>query len=115
MSKLFYDHLIDLSELEGQIKKHVKDPDARHEIYRLIDEILHHRVVGCILDRLPGEHHKEFLDHVAKRSHDESILEFVRERVTEDVEEFIRNEIFLVGHEILDMFAPKKIKTKLTS
>src|SRR3972149_6175670 len=100
MSKLFYDHLVDLSELEKLVKKHVKDEEARHEIYKLIDEILHHRVVGCILDRLPENHHKEFLTHVSEKGHDESILEYLQERITEDVEEFIKHEVYLVGTEL---------------
>lgn len=104
MSKLFYDHLLDLNDLEALIKKNVKDQDARQEIYRLIDEIVHHRVIGCILQRLPSEHHKDFINHVASRAHDEGILEFVRERVSEDVEEFIKQEVYMVGREILDMF-----------
>lgn len=106
MSKLFYDHLVDLSELERLVKKHVKDEAARHEIYQLVDEIVHHRVVGCILDKLPEHHHKEFLDHVHKRAHDESILEFLKERAVEDVEEFIRKEIYFLGTELVAMFAP---------
>jgi hypothetical protein len=104
MSKIFYDHLIDLEKLESLIKKNVKDPDARAEIYHLVDEIVHHRVIGCILDKLPANHHKEFLDHVARRSHDESILEFLKGRVSEDVEEFIRREVYSVGTELLSMF-----------
>ena len=104
MSKLFYDHLVDLNEIEGLVKKHVKDAEARAEIYKLIDEIVHHRVVGCILDKLPNDHHKEFLQHVAQRAHDESILDFIKERVAEDVEEFIKQEIYIVGREILEMF-----------
>lgn len=106
MSKLFYDHLVDLSELEALVKKHVKDAEARREIYKLIDEIVHHRVVGCILDRLPAHHHKEFLNHVHARAHDEGVLDFIRERVTEDVEEFIKREVYLLGTELLAMFAP---------
>lgn len=104
MSKLFYDHLVDFSELEKLVKKHVKDADARYEIYHLVDEIAHHRVVGCILDKLPAHHHKEFLDHVAEHPHDHSILEYLRERVSEDVEEFIRHEIYALGTELLEMF-----------
>lgn len=108
MSKLFYDHLIDFSELDRLIKKHVKDTEARHEIYHLVDEIVHHRVVGCILDRLPKDNHKEFLNHVKDRAHDESIIEFIRSRVSEDVEEFIRHEVYVLGTELLSMFADSK-------
>src|SRR3990167_751298 len=107
MSKLFYDHLVDMAELEKLVKKNVKDAEARNEIYGLIDEIVHHRVVGCILERLPEHHHKEFLDHVHSRAHDEGILDYVRERVVEDVEEFIKREVYLVGTELLAMFAQK--------
>lgn len=107
MSKLFYDHLVDFSELDCLIKKNVKDEASRHEIYHLVDEIVHHRVVGCILDRLPKDHHREFLNNVKDRAHDESILEFIRGRVSEDVEEFIRREVYLLGTELLEMFAPK--------
>jgi len=110
MSKLFYDHLVDLSELEKLVKKHVKDADSRQEIYNLVDEIVHHRVVGCILERLPEHHHKEFLDHVAGRPHDHSILEYVRERVSEDVEEFIRHEIYVLGTELLEIFGTRDEK-----
>ena len=104
MSKLFYDHLVVFSELEKLVKKHVQDAESRGEIYQLVDEIVHHKVVGCILDRLPEEAHHEFLDHVHKRPHDEGILKFIKERVTEDVEEFIRHEVHLLGTELLSMF-----------
>lgn len=110
MSKLFYDHLVDLSDLEKLVKKHVKDHEARDEIYNLVDEIVHHRIVGCILDRLPHNHHREFLDHVHKRAHDEGILDFLKQRVTEDVEEFIRREVYIVGTELLSMFKDEKVQ-----
>ena len=110
MSKLFYDHLIDFSELEKLVKKHVKDEESRHEIYQLIDEIVHHKVVGCILDRLPKDHHKEFLDHVHKHAHDEGIIDYLKERLSEDVEEFVRHEVYALGTELLSMFEQKNSK-----
>lgn len=108
MAKLFYDHLVDFSELEKLIKTHVKDEETKHEIYHLIDEITHHRVVGCILDRLPKDHHREFLDKVKARAHDESVLEYIRDKVAEDVEEFIRQEVYMLGTELLEMFSEGK-------
>lgn len=115
MSKLFYDHLVDLGELEKLVKKHVKSEESRHEIYKLIDEIVHHRVVGCILDRLPERHHREFLDQVHRRAYDEGILDYLRERVTEDVEEFIRREVYLLGTELLEMFVKPHEKVQGTN
>lgn len=107
MSKIFYDHLIDFGKLDKLIKTHVKNKEARDEIYRLVDEILHHRVLGCILDRLPKDSHREFLDSVKAKAHDESILEYIRSRVTEDVEEFIRQEIVALSRELIELFDHK--------
>ena len=104
MSKVFYDHLVDFSDLEGLIKRNVKDEASRHEIYRLVDEIVHHKVLGCILDKLPADHHKEFLDHIKDHAHDEKILEYLQERISEDVNEFIRHEVHTLGSELLTMF-----------
>ena len=68
MSKLFYDHLVDLSELEKLIKKHVKDAEARHEIYQLIDEavnnLIHQEAIGSE-SRADGRK----LDEVNKRKY----------------------------------------------
>lgn len=116
MSKLFYDDLINLDDVEKKIKKTVKDKESREEIYQLIDEIIHHRVIGCILDRLPREHHKEFVNHISVRPHDKGILNFIGQRVAEDVLEFIRYEIHSLSGELLaivnEASAPKKSSKK---
>lgn len=103
MSKLFYDKHLDLTEVDREVKKIVKDPEAREEIYHLIDEIVHHRVVGCILGKLPHEHHQEFVSHMADHPHDESILDYLQRRIPEDVGEFVRQELHLLSGELLVM------------
>lgn len=116
MSKVFYDHLVDFSELESLIKRNITDPSEREEIYRIIDEIVHHRVLGCILDRLPREHHSGFLNEVSERPHDEGILEYLKDKVVEDVAEFIKREIHGLSVELLGLVAEKTdSKPKLTS
>ena len=110
MSKIFYDHLLDLSEVEKEIKKSVKDPDERAEIYHLVDEIVHHRIVGCILERLPEEHHKEFLTKLSDKPHDEGILVYLGERIAVDVAQFIREEAYLLGTELLQLIRPGETK-----
>lgn len=116
MSKVFYDDLINLDDVEKRIKKNVKDKESREEIYQLIDEIIHHRVLGCILDRLPKQHHKEFINHISVRPHDKGILNFLGERVAEDVVEFIQDEIHSLSGELLEIVheasAPKKTSKK---
>lgn len=110
MSKIFYDQLLDLSAVEKEIKKNVKDPDERAEIYQLVDEIVHHRIVGCILDKLPEEHHKEFLTRLTDKPHDEGLFAFLGERIATDVIEFIREEAYLLGNELLALIKPNSTK-----
>lgn len=106
MSSLFYDHLLDTGDLEKSIKKHVEDPKDREEIMHLIDEIIHHRVMGAILDRLPSDHHTVFISKVAEKPHDQSIVSFLTERIAEDVSTFIRHEIYVLVQELLLMIEP---------
>lgn len=107
MSKLFYDHIVDLQKVEKQIKKVARTTEEKEELYHLIDEIVHHKVLSCILDRLPANHHQDFLTAVTKRPHDESLIDFVQERVVEDVGEFIRYEINMIVREILEIVEEK--------
>lgn len=94
MSKLFFDKLIELKELDRQIKKVAKTKEEREELWVLVDEIIHHKVIGCILDRLPRESHEEFLGMYVKAPHDEeSIFGYLKEKVGKDIEGVIKKEI----------------------
>lgn len=101
MSKIFYDHITDLSEVERRVKDIAHTQEEREELYRLIDEILHHRVLGAVLSKLPESHHKEFLDRFTNKPHDSNILLFLSEKIKEDVEEFIRQEVHDLVVELL--------------
>lgn len=112
MSKIFWDNFIDLTKVEKKIKKIVKNPDEREEIYALIDEIVHHRCLGCILDNLPQSEHKNFISEFSKRPHDESLFDYLREKVEVDFKEFIKMEMHALMDEILlivhNKTSPKK-------
>ena len=103
MSKVFYDHLIDLTGVEKEIKKAVPDPEVREEMIHLIDEIVHHRTVGCILNRLPESNHKEFIHHISDRPHDESVFEYLKGKLGTDIQDFLRSELSMLGEELLEM------------
>ena len=103
MSKLFFDHVVDLTGVEKELKKAVPDKETQDELMHIIDEITHHRVMGCILERLPEHHHEEFVKHVADRPHDESIFEYLKERVGQDITGFIKDEMILLAEELLAM------------
>jgi len=107
MSKLYYDHLVILEGVEAEIKKTVKSPEEKEELWKIIDEIVHHRVMEKVLDKLPREHHEEFLDKFHKAPHDESLIDYLTQRVGENIEELIRQEIGNLAYELLQEIRSK--------
>lgn len=110
MAKLFYDHLIVLEEVENALKSEKLDSEEREELHQLIDEIIHHRVLGCILDHLPREHHEEFLDRLHQAPYDESLIGYLQEKTPSevDMEEEIKEEVGKLKEELLVEIKKKK-------
>lgn len=109
MSKIFYDDLVDMDKVSAKIKKIARTSEEREELYGLVDEIVHHKVIGCILDRLPEQHHQEFLTNFGERPHDEGLLIYLKERIEDDVVGFIKEEIHKLSVELL-MFVEEKTR-----
>ena len=110
MSKLFYDHLIVLEEVENAFRQEDLDPEEREELHQLIDELIHHRVLGCILDHLPRSHHEEFLDKFHQAPYDEDLILYLQEKTPEDVdiEAKIKEEVTKLKKELLTEIKKKK-------
>lgn len=107
MSHIFYDHLIIIEDLEDVVK--TEEPEDREEMHRLIDEMIHHRVLGCILDQLPREHHVEFLERFHAAPYDQSLVSYLQEKTPQeiDIEEKIKEEVTKLKKELL-----KELKKK---
>jgi len=101
MSKLFYDHLIILSEVEAEIKDIAETEEERHELWQIVDETINNRVLELLLDKLAEEYHDEFLEKFHEAPYDETIIGFLNEKVQEDIEDLIRKEIENFAQEIL--------------
>ncbi|KKQ43406.1 MAG: hypothetical protein US60_C0002G0014 [Microgenomates group bacterium GW2011_GWC1_37_8] len=102
MSKIFYDHLIILEEIEVHIGNIAKTFEEKEEIWKLIDELIHYRVFNLILDHLPRDHNEEFIEKFHKAPYDGRLLTFINERTQQDMEKVIRQEIKLLENEILE-------------
>lgn len=108
MSKLFFDHLVGLKKIDREIRKVAKTSEEREELWGIVDEIIHHKVMGCILDRLPQDNHQEFLEIYHKNPHDEEIVfGYLRSKVGEDIEEAIKQEIGALNAELLEEISSK--------
>lgn len=99
--KLFYDHLIVLDDLEIHIKNAVETEEERHELWGIIDEIIHHRILELLLDRLPSEYHDEFLHNFHEHPHDECLIEYLAEKIQDDIESLVQNEAKIISSEIV--------------
>ena len=110
MSKIFYDHLLDLKKVSKHVGKVARSEDEKIELWQIVDEIVHHGVIGCILDNLPKEHHEEFLERFYESPHDEQILVFLKEKIQKDIVEIIRDAVCLLTLEITDNILPKRKK-----
>lgn len=102
MSKLFYDKFIILEELDHHIRHASESVEEKEELWSIIDEIIHHRVIGCVLDKLPEEDHYEFLDKFHEAPHDEELYNYINMRIDEDIEDAIRNEMADIREELLE-------------
>ncbi|HKC05203.1 MAG TPA: hypothetical protein VKC54_05030 [Patescibacteria group bacterium] len=102
MSKLFFDHLLEFKKIDKEIKEVAKTAEEREELWGLVDEIIHHKVMGCILDKLPRVHHEEFLEMFHSAPHDEELIfGYLRGKVGADIEEKLKKEIEGMSEELL--------------
>lgn len=109
MSKVFYDHLVVLKEVEVELTSHSFTSGEKHEVHQMIEETVHFRVMGRILDHLPHEHHSEFLELFHKAPYHRGVLDFLKEKV-EDIEEAIKDEIMVLEKELLEDIGKGKKK-----
>lgn len=107
MSKLFFDHLLVLEEVEIFINTSAKTKEEKEELWNLVDGIVQTRVMDVILTKLPRAHHEEFLEKFSSFPHDERLLDYLKEKV-EDIEEEIQKETKLIASEITSHKTKKK-------
>jgi hypothetical protein len=101
MSKIFYDHLIIREEITAQLDLHKIDPEEREELLEIIDETLHHATLNVILNHLPKEHHSEFMTRFHAAPHDESLLDYLQQKITTDIRSEIKLQAQKIKKEIL--------------
>ncbi len=101
MSKIFYDHLIVIEEITTVLDGKSITAEARQEVLSYADQTLHHHVLDVILTHLPKEHHETFLTRFHQAPHDESLLTFLKEKITVDIEKEILSEVQKVKKEIV--------------
>lgn len=101
MSKIFFDHLIELNRIEVIIRNSTSSKEEQEELWQLVEEIVHTKVLHLILDKLPRDHHNEFLEEFTNAPHDEMHIHFLNDKTGEDIEVIIQGEMQSLEEEII--------------
>lgn len=116
MSKLFFDHLIYLEEVEVEIKKTASSKEEQEELWGLVDEIVTHKVLKTVMDKLPKDSHVEFLELFHKCPHDEGVIfGYLRKKTNKNIEKELREELKNISSEILKELKPQDEVSRETS
>lgn len=102
MSKVFYDNLIVLENFGKEVKKKTTSKEEEFEIWSLVDDILGHKVIDMILDKLPLKYHSEFIEKFLEAPFDETLFEFLKEKIGKNIEELIKQEIGNLAYGLLE-------------
>jgi len=111
MSKLFFDKLLNLEKVDYQINRVAHSQEEKEELWTLVDEIVHHKVMGCVLDRLPSDSHSEFLTLFEHAPHDEKrIFDYLNKKVGANFAEILEQELGQLSVELLETIGPPQKK-----
>jgi len=102
MSKLFFDHLIVLDEVEVLIKNNSSSKEEKEELWSLVDEIVTHKVLEKVLDKLPRVNHEEFLELFHKCPHDEQVIfGYLNDKTGKNIEADLKHDLEFVAKDLL--------------
>lgn len=110
MTKIFYDHLINIEEVIIELDQNDISIEERSEFISIIDETLHHNILDTILSNLPFEHHENFLTKFHKAPHDLDLIIYLRQVSGVDIEEKIKTKANEVKKEIISEIKKSKKK-----
>lgn len=99
--RLFYDHLVDKTNLARLIEGKEKDFKKRIDLYKMLDEIIHNTVLDVIFIHLDKKHHKEFLVLMHKNPRSAELLVYLKLRAHPQIEAKIRERVENLKNKIL--------------
>ena len=99
--KHFYDHLILIEEVIGQIDLHDLTAEERDELVQLVDQTLHHHALDTILTHLPKDKHEHFLSRYHHDPADHQLLNWLKSEIKADIEAAIKVQAAKIKKEIL--------------
>lgn len=107
----YYDNLILIDEITSELE----ESEDREELINIIHETFHHHILDLVLTHLPRHHHEEFLSLYQQSPHDESILDYINQRIDRDIKLEIQSLAQKLKKEILAEIHKSKSKSHAPS
>ena len=86
---IFYDHIIHIHHIHSEIEELPLSKGEKNQLIQTIEEIVHHKIIHKILDRLHVDHHELFLERFHTYPDDHTILDYLK-RYVPDIEDHIK-------------------------
>lgn len=115
MTKLFFDGLEAFENLEKEIKKIAGSAEEKSELWHLVDDLVHFKMLDSILEKLPQESHEEFMTKYHERPFDNEIVGYLKGKIGENIEEILKSELGQYSMELLDEVRGKEHLGKTAS
>lgn len=107
--KPFYHQWIRIEKVYMEVKKVGLSEGEEKEIWDLLEETIHTRVLDAVLEKLPEVKHEEFLEKFRQKPDDTALLNYLRAEI-DDIENHLDKTFQELETEIL-----KDITTSLTT
>jgi len=103
MSKLFFDHFIEIENISIHISGISESMEEKVDLWNLIDEYINNRIIYLILNELEDEHHDGFLEMFLDKPFDENIIGFLDERLPRSFESLITENLPLITSDLIEI------------
>ncbi len=90
MSIIFYDHLVNKQEIIVFIDNSPAPDNQKNKLKQLVDDVVHQGIVKFILNKLHPKHHKTFLSQLHNVPYDPELIDYLKEKISQDIEEQIQ-------------------------
>jgi len=99
--KAFYHSVIDVQKIHSHLKKVGLDEKKHLQVWDLIEETIHIKILDTILAKLPEKKHQSFLEKFHKTPHDPKLLAEL-EKETKDLKKHIHESFVELEKEIFE-------------
>ena len=92
MSILFYDHLVNKTEVLLFIEKLNQPENHKGKMKQLVDDIIHQGLVEYILQKLHPHQHHTFLSRLEAAPYDPELLNYLKDHISPDIEKELKDQ-----------------------